>query len=574
ARGETMGTFQLGGSGMTRWLKELKPTTVDDIMAMVALYRPGPMESIPEYIRRKHDPSLVEYLDPRMRDYLGASFGLLVYQDDVLLTAIHLAGYDWVEADKFRKAIGKKIPEEMEKQKIKFSQGCRAHGKLPSEKIERLWQLIEPFAAYGFNKAHAASYGIVAYQTAYLKAHFPVQYMTAVLQAEAGDADKVAAIVHECRRLGIEVMPPDVNESWRNFAMISAAGAESDAGRVRGRIRFGLTAIKNVGEHLCGTIYEERKSGGSYRNLEDFLTRVRDKDLNKKSLESLIQAGALDGFGHDRAKLLGSIEQLLLFMRDIHERQSAKQHSLFSGTDITVGSTVALREAAPATLDEKLVWEKKLLGLYVSSHPFAAYEGVLRSVVTPAAELDGYPRDRWIVVAGIVGALKKKITKKGSVMLFANVEDISGTVELLVFPKTYESTQSLWREGSILCIVGKTPKEDGDAKVFVENVHPVTADNVQSLARQLSLGRSPAVETAREPIAIVAIDLTAEELRTKAEALKCCFAAHPGEAIVFLRVGGKSIRTKSGVKWDQNFVGELESIVGTGRASFVNSGEG
>ncbi|MEK7532401.1 MAG: DNA polymerase III subunit alpha, partial [Patescibacteria group bacterium] len=257
ARGETMGTFQLGGSGMTRWLKELKPTTIHDIMVMVALFRPGPMESIPEYIRRKHNPKLVEYLDPRLEEVLERSFGILVYQEDVMLTAIKLAGYDWLEADKFRKAMGKKIPAEMAKQKIKFSQGCRTHGNLPEEKIERLWQLIEPFAAYGFGKAHAASYAVVAYQTAYLKAHYPVQFMTAILTAEAGDMDKVAAIVHECERMGILVLSPDINESFRDFATIPVAEGE------RPRIRFGLNAIKNLGAHIAEVIYRERKERGA-----------------------------------------------------------------------------------------------------------------------------------------------------------------------------------------------------------------------------------------------------------------------------------------------------------------------
>jgi DNA polymerase-3 subunit alpha len=219
ARGATVGLFQLNGSGMTRFLKELKPTTIHDINAMVALYRPGPMESIPQYIERKHNPHLIHYLDPRMKEYLDMSYGLLVYQDDVMLTAIHLAGYSWLEADKLRKAMGKKIPEVMQAEKGKLIEGLVKKG-LSEKKSEQLWKLIEPFAAYGFNKAHAASYGKVAYQTSYMKANFPAIYMSAVLTAESGDTEKVAEIIAECKRMQIPVLPPDINESFEGFTVV------------------------------------------------------------------------------------------------------------------------------------------------------------------------------------------------------------------------------------------------------------------------------------------------------------------------------------------------------------------
>jgi DNA polymerase-3 subunit alpha len=314
ARGETVGVFQLSGSGMTRYLKELKPTTIFDIMAMVALFRPGPMDVIPDYIKRKHHPETIEYLDPRMESYLDQSLGLIVYQDDVLLTAINLANYNWEEADKFRKAMGKKIPEEMMKQKEKFFKGCKEYGKLPSEKIEKLWQLIEPFAAYGFNKAHAASYGVVAYQTAYMKANFPIQYMTSILIAESGDIDKVPEVIHECERMGVKVLPPDINESFKNFAMISPEDGSEP------HIRFGLCGIKNLGEHIAEMIYRERKDHGKYKDLEDLLSRVQDKDLNKKSLESLIKCGAMDSLGYDRNLLLSNIDAMLAFHRAVRRR--------------------------------------------------------------------------------------------------------------------------------------------------------------------------------------------------------------------------------------------------------------
>lgn len=560
SRGETEGTFQLSGSGMTRWLKDLKPSTIDDIMAMVALYRPGPMDAIPEYIRRKHNPSSVTYLDPRMEEYLKTSFGLLVYQDDVLLTSIKLAGYNWEEADKFRKAMGKKIPEEMAKQKQKFYDGCKTYGGLDTAIIDELWRQIEPFAAYGFNKAHAASYGIVAYQTSFMKAHYPVQYMTAVLQAEAGDAEKVAAIVFECSRLSIDVLPPDINESFRNFAMVSKHGEP-------GRIRFGLFAIKNLGEHISDVIYTKRKEGGPYTSLENFLERVNDKDLNKKSLEALIQAGAMDSFGFDRGVLMGNVEQMLGYVRRIREEGETQQFSLFSGTSISLDSKLSLKPAPDATMDQKLIWEKNLLGLYVSSHPFAQYEGFFGDAITPLSQIESMPRDSWVVIGGVIDTLTKKITKSGKIMMFATIQDRSGVMELLVFPKTFEQTQNIWKANAVIVVVGKTPKEEGDNKIFVEKVYELTPQNVAEVAGQLSVGRNtsipapaPVVEESR-----LEIEMEQEQVAMAAEKLKGAFMRNPGKTRVYIRVGANLLRTDILVEPSETLKSEIEGVVGVGR---------
>ena len=280
AKGQTMGVFQLGGSGMTHYLMELKPERVEDIMAMVALYRPGPMESIPEYIKRKHNAELIRYLDPRMEEILDASYGIITYQDDVMLIAIKLAGYSWLEADKLRKAMGKKIPEEMAAQKEKLLDGFVKKGKLSKSLANQLWKLIEPFAAYGFNKAHAASYGMVAYQTAYMKANYPAIYMTALMTAESADLAKIAEAVAECARLGIKVLPPDINESRLNFTYIDDA-----------HIRFGLLAIKNLGVDVIETMITERQTGGAFEDLADFAKRIHHRAFNRKAIEALIKAG-------------------------------------------------------------------------------------------------------------------------------------------------------------------------------------------------------------------------------------------------------------------------------------------
>ncbi|MDD2758333.1 MAG: DNA polymerase III subunit alpha [Patescibacteria group bacterium] len=566
ARGDTVGVFQLSGSGMTRYLKELKPESIFDIMAMVALFRPGPMESIPEYIKRKNHPELVEYLDPRMKDYLDQSLGLIVYQDDVLLTSINLAGYNWEEADKFRKAMGKKIPEEMAKQKEKFFKGCREFGKLSEAKINVLWERIEPFAAYGFNKAHAASYAVVAYQTAYLKANYPIQYMTAILIAESGDIDKVPPVISECEKMGLKVLPPDVNESFRNFAMIQAEEG------VSAHIRFGLNGIKNLGEHIADAIYRERKNNDKYKDLEDFLRRVQDRDLNKKSLESLVKCGAMDSFGYDRGVLLANTENLLSFSKNTQESATAKQNSLFAGTQIDMNQKVRINPAPNATSDEKMFWEKELLGLYVTAHPFTPYEKAMHGVATPLSDLEHQARGQWVIVGGVIDSAKKKITRKGGTMMFVKIQDLSGSLELLVFPKTYETTKDVWVEGRMVCVVGRTSEEEGDDKLFVEKAYVLTPENVSAIISQMSVGArmdSSAYlpKVARKAAAEngVEITLSAAEVKAKADALKAILTRHVGATPVYLLVGEKKIKTSYSVSPGEGLVEEIEGLLGESR---------
>lgn len=558
SRGETNSVFQLSGSGITRYLKELKPSTIFDITAMVALFRPGPMEQIPEYIRRKHHPEMVDYLDPRMKEYLDQSLGLIVYQDDVLLTSIHLAGYNWEEADKFRKAMGKKIPEEMAKQKEKFVKGCREFGKLPEAKIHLLWEMIEPFAAYGFNKAHAASYGVVAYQTAYMKANFPVQYMTAVLIAESGDMDKVPEIIRECERMGVKVLPPDVNQSMKTFAMIGwENGGEA-------HIRFGLSGVKNLGEHIAEAIYIERQNNGPYKDLTDFLQRVQHKDLNKKSLESLIKCGAFDYFGFDRGVLLANAENILYFSKNFGEQQRTSQNSLFAGTGIDFSSKLHLNKAPNATQDEVLVWEKELLGLYVTAHPFAPFAQQLSACLTNIKDLGGYSRNEWIIVGGIIDSVKKKITRSGSPMSFVNIQDTTDRLELLVFPKVYERTKEIWAEGRMVVVVGKTSQEEGDNKLFVEKAYALTLENAPQLAAQLGSGKNNSIRQYVSPELAeksFEINITAERLKIKADSIKALLASVPGDESVYLVVGDKKIKTSYKIKNTPEFVDKLRIIL-------------
>jgi len=561
ARGETVGVFQLSSSGMTRYLKEMKPSSIFDIMAMVALFRPGPMEVIPDYIARKQNPELIKYLDPRMKNYLDQSLGLIVYQDDVLLTAINLAGYNWEEADKFRKAMGKKIPEEMEKQKEKFFKGCKEIGKLKQDLIEELWRLIEPFAAYGFNKAHAASYAVVAYQTAYLKANYPIQYMTAILIAESGDMDKVPEVIHECEKMGIKVLPPDINQSFKSFAMITPEDGSAPY------IRFGLNGVKNLGEHIAEVIYRTRKDSGKYQNLEDFLKRVTDKDLNKKSLEALIKCGALDSFGYDRGILLCNIENLLSFIKQNHEQNNTKQNSLFAGSNLNLDDKVKINPAPLATKSEMLAWEKELLGVYVTAHPFEFYAKKMENYLLPIKELKNQGKNQWVTVGGIVESTKKKITRTGKIMMFVTIADLTEPLELLVFPKTYEITKDVWIEGKMVCVVGRTSEEEGDDKLFVEKAYEITEQNYAELVQQLSLNQNYSHH--QEEIAdnedSVSLFLSLQEVKEKADAIKVVLAKYPGSSQVYLRVGDKTIKTQYKVKFSDEIKKELDELLGEGK---------
>lgn len=459
ARGETAATFQLNGAGMTRFLKELKPTHIDDVNAMVALYRPGPMAFIPDYIERKRNPHKVRYVDDRLKDILERTYGILIYQDDVMLIAVHFAGYSWGEADKFRKAMGKKIPEVMAEQKEKFTKGCMEVGGLSEDATHKLWDMIETFAAYGFNKAHAASYGLVAYLTSYLKANYPVLYMTSVLTADQGDVDKISGMVAECTRMGIEVLPPDVNESFEDFASV---GKEK-------RIRFGLTTIKNFGEGIAHVIIEERKQNGPYTSLTDFLRRIRDRNLNKKSVEALIKAGALDRFA-ERGIMLANLEALLEYNKEL-QRQPENQDSLFGGLDDHNEDEITLQPAEPIDPEERLRWEKELLGLYISGHPLDAHKDKLKGREENIKNLkEAGHEGQTVVVGGLIEDIREILTKKGDKMLFLRLADYAESIEVVVFPRTLTEYEDLCQPEQCVVIKGKFSKRNDEPGVIAEKM--------------------------------------------------------------------------------------------------------
>ncbi len=460
ARGETIGLFQLNGSGMTKYLKDLRPTNINDINAMVALYRPGPMAFIPDYVKRKHNPALVKYLDPRLKEFLETTYGILIYQDDVLLIAVNLAGYTWGEADTFRKAIGKKIPEEMEKQKDKFTKGLIANKMTPA-KAKEMWNMIETFAAYGFNKAHAASYGMVAYETAYMKANFPVEYMCAILTAESGDVEKINEIVEECTKMKIAVLPPDINESFGGFTVINGSSAESNR-----TIRFGLYTIKNLGTDIADSIIEERKNRGPFKSLADFFERINHKNLNKKSVEALAKTGAMDNLA-ERNNIIGNLERLLAFNKDA--RGTASQDSLF-GSIGGIASTLTLAPQEVATKTEKLMWERELLGLYVSGHPLDAYKEKIDKFGTTIKKIkeeteNGMP----VTVACIIDTVRPITTKNNDRMAFVKISDFSGTIEAVVFSKLFEAQKDLLVADTIIAISAKVTFRNNEKSLVIES---------------------------------------------------------------------------------------------------------
>jgi DNA polymerase-3 subunit alpha len=570
ATGKTMGVFQLGGDGMTKYLMELKPERIEDIMAMVALYRPGPIESIPEYIKRKHDPSLISFLDPRMKDILNMSYGVIVYQDDVMLIAIHLGGYSWLEADKLRKAMGKKIPEEMAKQKIKLHEGLLKHG-MSEKKAKALWNLIEPFAAYGFNKAHAASYGMVAYETAFMKANYPAEYMTALMTAESGDLEKIAEAVSECRRMDIEVLPPDINESLKNFTYIDDH-----------HIRFGLLVIKNLGEEVIESILSERKSGGDFKDLADFVARVAHRAFNKKSLEALIKTGALDRFA-ERNQLLENLDRLLLHNKSVQKEKTTNQPSLFSTATSTIPQTISLRPAEPAKLNTQLAWEKELLGLYVSGHPYQKIHEFLEGTLMHMKDLPTQKDGAFVYAGGIILLPKVIVTKKGDPMAFIGLEDMTGKQEVIVFPKTFATVKDIMVEGQICLVSAKVSRREGEEAKLLANSFMIVSEENMGIVKEMLLkeqwmaypdvvsagpsanagdGRDHPVRTQET----VNIKLQGKPTPETVEAVRTLLQSKPGATPVCLLVesGGslRRIETEYRVSPTESLIHELASLVG------------
>jgi len=464
AHGDTMGVFQLAGSGMTKWLKELKPNRIEDIMVMIALFRPGPMANIPEFIARKNKKNEVTYLHPKMKNFLEKSYGILVYQEDILFTAIELAGYDWNTVDALRQAIGKKKPKEMAQQHDIFVQGCQKVSGMTKDEAENIWGLFVPFQGYGFNKAHAASYGIVSYQTAFLKANYPVEYMTALMTAESGNTEKIVEAINECKRTKILILAPDINSSQTQFTIEpNPKSLDSWA------IRFGFSAIKNVGEAAITSILTARKDG-LFKSLTDFCNRVDNQKVNRKVLESLIKTGTLDCFGK-RSSLLSALDQIRQSGASLNKLKSLGQFSLFL-EDREEDKTDHLPDLDEIEEAIKLGYEKELLGFYLTDHPHAKklQEIKARTNLTISDLYNENYSGKTVSVGGVLESVRVVTTRTNNQqMCFAKLSDLFKSVELVVFPKTYALTTSIWQPDAVVFLTGKVEGKI-DTDVFEDDL--------------------------------------------------------------------------------------------------------
>ena len=458
ASGETTGVFQLESAGMRRYIRELRPTSVYDLAAMVALYRPGPMENIPAYIRRKHGQEKVTYLHPLLEPFLERTHGIFVYQEDIMAAAVALGGFSGPEADTLGYAIRKKKSNVLRSMKDQFVKQAGERGVLPHT-IDAVFKAFEPFERYGFNKAHATTYGLVAYQTAYLKANYTVEYMASVLTAFRDTAEKVAAAVAECRRLGIAVLAPDVHASHLEFTVEGPA------------IRFGLLAVKNVGQGAIESIIAARESEGPFRSFADFCNRIDLRLVNKRVLESLAKVGALNAFGHP-AQLLVALDDVLAAAQSDQRERASGQISFFDLAAEPASLEAPLPAATEVPVRERLRWEKELLGLYLSDHPLgevaerigkfvSAYSGELKD-----ESLDG----QRVVVGGVVTGVRMVITKTRSTMAVATLEDLQGAVEVVIFPKLHEQTGPTWQEGAILLVAGRIDHRGEEVSLLADLV--------------------------------------------------------------------------------------------------------
>lgn len=484
-RGDTTGVFQLESAGMKRYLRELRPTVFEDIVAMVALYRPGPMQFIDSFIKRKHGEERIEYLHPKMEDALSSTYGILVYQEQFMQISKDLAGFTGGQADTLRKAVGKKIMSMMKTVKPEFIEGAVKHSNADRALMEKFWAQLEEFANYCFNKSHAACYGLIAYQTAYLKAHYPAAFMAALMTSDYDDIDRLAIEITECQHMGIDVLPPDVNESFLEFAVVPD---EDNPDNRKAPIRFGMNAIKNVGSNAVEEILRARDIDGSFASIEDFLEKVNVRIANRKTLESLVKAGAFDRFG-SRSTLLHNMDTMIAHSSRLQKQASSGQTDLFG--NLIEGDDMKPKlafEVAPFEYNvrDQLLWERELLGLYLSQHPLSLFEKFLSEHTVSIASLQAGHDGKTVKVGGAITDVREITTKNGKKMAFAKIEDKTGEIEIIVFPNGFQSTLGLWERDKVVLINGKVSAKDRDGnivselKIMLDDAREITAEQAQN----------------------------------------------------------------------------------------------
>lgn len=577
-RGDTTGVFQFESSGMKRYLKQLKPTVFDDLIAMNALYRPGPMQFIDDFINRKHGKKKVVYEHPGLKAALGNTYGVLVYQEQFMQISKDMCGFSGGQADTLRKAIGKKQRETMAKMKVDFINGMIKHSQVEKVFAETFWSRMEAFADYGFNKVHSTPYAMIAYQTAYLKANYPAAFMAALMSSDYDDTDRLAIEITECKHMGITVLPPDVNESFVEFAVVP----ETD------QIRFGMAAIKNVGTGVVEEILRARGEDG-FQSLEDFLTRANSRIVNRKPMESLIKAGAFDRFG-DRATLLHNLDLILAFASRLQRQANSGQTDIFGNSEDSADfQRPNLKLELPTSSGdsrEQLLWERELLGLYLSQHPLELFETILGEKTMPLNTITDKHDGKAVSIGGAITEVREITTKTGQKMAFVKLEDRYGEIEIILFPNNYQQTVGLWERDRVVLVRGKVNARDkvgnqsSEVKIMVDDAREITAQQAKAYE---ATGKKRKTPKARLPLAkipdrkagaaqVPAIERLYIRLADTYDeqtllSLKETIDNHSGATEVVLVLGEaetrQAIKLPSGFDHTTNGLTELQDLVGT-----------
>jgi DNA polymerase-3 subunit alpha len=593
-RGDTTGVFQLESAGMKRYLKDLKPSEFEDIVAMVALYRPGPMQFIDDFIGRKHGRKKIEYPHPSMENSLKNTYGILVYQEQVMQISKEVCGFSGGEADTLRKAIGKKNADLLAKMKDKMIEGGQKHSGIDREVMELFWKQLEDFAAYCFNKSHAACYGLVAYWTAYLKAHYPAAFMAALMTSDFDDTDRLAIEISECKHMGITVLAPDVNQSFHEFAVVPHAENQEQ------EIRFGLDAIKNVGQGAVAEIIRAREEQGEFTSIVDFITKVNGRLVNRKVWESLIKSGALDRFG-ERGALLEILDDILVTGAKLNKNIEEGQTDLFGSDESAVVPKLDIAIPEKSVLyseHEYLQWERQLLGLYLSSHPLEAFDAILSEKAVPLGEVTPENDKKQAIVGGTIADIRQITTKNGQAMAFVKLEDIAGDErELVVFPTVFKTSSDIWQRDKVILASGKINGTDKlgqaqtEAKLLVDSAQIISledAKNYQPIGERLKIKapkKSKKTESKKNNFVAASVDgtnsyqsannqknrklfirLISSDNNEVLQNLKKTMDSFPGdiEAVLVIGDSKQAIKLPMKVDYTDELKSQLVDLVGTG----------
>ncbi len=554
SRGAASGIFQFESHGMREILRRYQPSRFEDLVALNALYRPGPLQGgmVDDFIARKHGQKEVTYLLPELKEALEETYGVIVYQEQVMQIANRLAGFSLGEADILRRAMGKKKPKEMAAQQEKFLAGCRER-KVNARKAVKIFELMAQFAGYGFNKSHSAAYALLAYQTAYLKTHYPVEFMAAVLSAETGNTEKVVKYIGECRQMGITVLPPDVQSSDWSF---TPAGES---------IRFGLGAVRNVGFNTVRAVQEARQRLGQFTSLMQFCEEVDVRTLNRRALESLVKAGALDSLGEHRAQLLAAAEGALARATRVQREKESGQHALFGAGVAQAAPPPPLPEVEEWPEHERLAYEKETLGFFTSGHPLSRFEGRLRRLGTVAiADLETKANNERVRLAGIVVRVRQMRSRKGDRWAIAGLEDLSGVVDLLIFPEAFRRLESRFHTDAVLLVKGRLRAEEAGVRLAVEDAKPL----------EETLAESGESDAGGAPVSRVVIELDPGHITAETiDRLEALFRRKPGHSPVEFRlppeVGAREAGRNLRVQADEELLSELKTLCGESAVSLV-----